>query len=303
MACCSQSLRRAATGARGRPKFGHDPRYPVTSNWPHLVQQLADFTQREMSRTRPAGLAGRPFAGRFPEPDVRGRHPSWPAWRCGRGAARLAGAGRLARARAGGWPSAPSWWARCRPASEPQAAQAAGPTRRPRWTTSATTKPLPAGTRRCCATTSNTARTTWPTPQGTRRVLTFDRDVETAIYNTLPHNLDRLLRRHPLRCPVAFVGGTQSQEMKQVGMTMTHKLVGPPRRRAADDRGQPPVPHGAPAGNRRGHRRRALRHAVAGGGALCAVRRTRAGAAQHGPGHAAGQLLPGLPTSASPSTT
>ena len=33
------------------------------------------------------------------------------------------------------------------------------------------------------------------------RVLSFDRDVETAIYNTLPHNLDALLRRHPLQVP------------------------------------------------------------------------------------------------------
>jgi pimeloyl-ACP methyl ester carboxylesterase len=62
--------------------------------------------------------------------------------------------------------------------------------------------------------------------QGTRRVLSFERDVETAIYNTLPHNLDRLLRRHPLQAPVAFIGGTESQEMKQVGMAMTHRLVG-----------------------------------------------------------------------------
>jgi pimeloyl-ACP methyl ester carboxylesterase len=58
-----------------------------------------------------------------------------------------------------------------------------------------------------------------------RRVLAFDRDVETAIYNTLPDNLDRLIRRHPLKCPVAFLGGTQSEEMRQVGMTMTHSLV------------------------------------------------------------------------------
>jgi pimeloyl-ACP methyl ester carboxylesterase len=67
-------------------------------------------------------------------------------------------------------------------------------------------------------------------PDGsTHRVLRFDRDVETAIYNTLPHNLDRLLRQHPLTCPVAFVGGTQSAEMKQVGMTMTRKVVQPDR--------------------------------------------------------------------------
>jgi surfactin synthase thioesterase subunit len=56
-------------------------------------------------------------------------------------------------------------------------------------------------------------------------VLAFDRDVETAIYNTLPDNLDRLLKRHPLKCPVAFIGGTRSEEMKQVGMTMTEQVV------------------------------------------------------------------------------
>src|SRR5690606_24855534 len=56
-------------------------------------------------------------------------------------------------------------------------------------------------------------------------VLAFDRDIETAIYNTLPHNLDRLLQRHPLRCPVAFIGGLQSAEMQRVGMAMTVKLT------------------------------------------------------------------------------
>ncbi len=61
-------------------------------------------------------------------------------------------------------------------------------------------------------------------PDG-QRVLSFNRDVETAIYNHLPHNLERLLRRHPLKCPVAFVGGLQSREMKQVGMQMTEQLT------------------------------------------------------------------------------
>ena len=35
-----------------------------------------------------------------------------------------------------------------------------------------------------------------------------------------------MLRQHPLRCPVAFIGGTESAEMKQVGMDMTYRLVG-----------------------------------------------------------------------------
>ncbi len=58
-----------------------------------------------------------------------------------------------------------------------------------------------------------------------KRVLSFDRAVETAIYNTLPDNLERLIRRHPLKCPVAFLGGRQSVEMKQVGMAMTEQIT------------------------------------------------------------------------------
>jgi len=58
-----------------------------------------------------------------------------------------------------------------------------------------------------------------------RRELAFDREVETAFYNTLPDNLDKLLSRHPLKCPVTFIGGDQSAEMKQVGMDMTRKVT------------------------------------------------------------------------------
>jgi hypothetical protein len=58
-----------------------------------------------------------------------------------------------------------------------------------------------------------------------KRVLSFRREVETAIYNTLPDNLDGLLKRHPLKCPAAFIGGLQSREMQQVGMTLTEQLV------------------------------------------------------------------------------
>lgn len=56
-------------------------------------------------------------------------------------------------------------------------------------------------------------------------MLGFSREIETAIYNTLPHNLERLVKRHLLHCPVAFIGGRYSKEMKQVGMALTEKLV------------------------------------------------------------------------------
>ena len=37
--------------------------------------------------------------------------------------------------------------------------------------------------------------------------------------------LEGMLRRHPLRCPVAFIGGRASEEMKQVGMAMTEQVT------------------------------------------------------------------------------
>ena len=56
------------------------------------------------------------------------------------------------------------------------------------------------------------------------RVLSFDRDVETAIYNSLPHNLPAMLQRHPLKCPLAFIGGTHSREMQLGGTELTDKI-------------------------------------------------------------------------------
>ena len=58
-----------------------------------------------------------------------------------------------------------------------------------------------------------------------QRYLSFDREVETAIYNGLPHKLDSLLKRHPLKCPAAFIGGTHSAEMRQAGTELTHTVV------------------------------------------------------------------------------
>jgi len=55
--------------------------------------------------------------------------------------------------------------------------------------------------------------------------LAFHRDIETAIYNTLPHDIPRFLKAHPLGSPLAFVGGTQSTEVKQVGMVATERIA------------------------------------------------------------------------------
>ena len=58
-----------------------------------------------------------------------------------------------------------------------------------------------------------------------QRWLRFDRAIETAIYNTVPDNMERLLQRRPLKCPVAFIGGTRSLELRQVGMATTERIT------------------------------------------------------------------------------
>ena len=55
--------------------------------------------------------------------------------------------------------------------------------------------------------------------------LRFTREVETRIYNTLPHHLDALLRRHAPHCPVGFIAGTQSEELRQAGAMASKALA------------------------------------------------------------------------------
>lgn len=63
-----------------------------------------------------------------------------------------------------------------------------------------------------------------PAPEGGVR-LAFRREVETRLYDTLPHHLGPLLHRHPPQCPVAFVGGTRSNEVRQVGLAATRAVT------------------------------------------------------------------------------
>lgn len=55
--------------------------------------------------------------------------------------------------------------------------------------------------------------------------LRFSRDVETAIYRSLPHHLGKLVEP-PFPVPIGFVGGTHSVELRQAGLDATRRLVG-----------------------------------------------------------------------------
>ncbi|GAB3183691.1 alpha/beta fold hydrolase [Hydrogenophaga aquatica] len=221
-----RSLRARGYQVKAVDKFGHDPRFPVTSNWPHLVEQLAEFAaEAAAGHEGPLYLVGHSMGG-FLSLMCAATHPLLAGvpvkgvvmldspvlggWRARTlqlvKQTQLIGAlspGQVSRKRRNTWPDEQAAW-------EHFAHKKAFA----RWDPQVLRDYIQHGTR------------DEATPSGTRRVLCFDRDVETRIYNTLPHNLDRLLRRHPLQCPVAFVGGTRSAEMKQVGMAMTHKLVG-----------------------------------------------------------------------------
>jgi pimeloyl-ACP methyl ester carboxylesterase len=62
-----------------------------------------------------------------------------------------------------------------------------------------------------------------PHPEGTQ--LRFTREIETAVYRSLPHHLGQVVRgRFPV--PVGFIGGSTSQECRQAGLGATRRLVG-----------------------------------------------------------------------------
>lgn len=220
-----QSLQARGFQVKAIEKFGHDPRYPVTSNWPHLVQQLADFTQAEVEKSgQPAFLVGHSLGGFLSlmcaasNPALGGQpvrgvvmvdSPILGGWRAKALSvakrAQLVGSispGAISRKRRQQWLGRDEVLAHFR--SKKAFA---------RWDEQVLRDYIDHGT-----------HDENGSPQG-QRLLSFDRDVETSIYNTLPDNMDQLLKKNPLKCPVAFIGGRQSVEMKQVGMAMTQKVT------------------------------------------------------------------------------
>lgn len=199
-------------------KYGHDARFPVTSNWPHLRDQLIDGIEQHADA--PAWLVGHSLGGylsvlaasRRPDlvrgvvlldsPLVGGLKAQ--ALRLGKatGAVQRYSPGRVSVGRRQHWPDAEAAYAHF--AAKPAFA---------RWAPAVLRDYIASGVQ----------------PAGDAAEpgysLAFRREVETTIYNTIPHHMDALLRRHPLRCPVAFVGGTQSVEIRRAGMGTTERLV------------------------------------------------------------------------------
>lgn len=212
-----RSLRGRGFTVKAIEKVGHDPQYPVTSNWPYLVRQLCDFIEQEADKTgEPVWLVGHSLGGylslmaamRLPQ-RVKGLvmidSPVLGGWKSNAVAlakrTQLVGSfapGAISKRRRTTWDSVEEAYAHFRH-KKPFA----------KWEDQVLHDYVNYGT----------------VEKDGKRVLAFDRDVETAIYNGLPHNLERQLKRHPLQCPAHFIGGTESEEMRQVGMALTRKIV------------------------------------------------------------------------------
>jgi pimeloyl-ACP methyl ester carboxylesterase len=218
-------LEKLGYSVRALEKFGHDPAYPVTSNWPHLVRQLADFAAHEVAATGKAPVFVGHSLGGFLSLMCAALHPSL-------GGISLQGVVLLDSPVIGGWKAAairlakatrlvgsvpPGAVSRRRkhewPGKDDVYAHFSSKKTFASWEAQVLRDYVEHGTHDAAA------------PGGGSRLLSFDRDVETAIYNALPHNFENILKRHPLQCPVAFVGGRQSVEIGQVGMGMTKRVT------------------------------------------------------------------------------
>lgn len=199
---------------RAIDKFGHDPRYPVTSNWPHLRDQLIHFI--EAQGAAPVHLVGHSLGGflsllaavhrpdlarsvvLLDSPVIYGIKAHSVRLAKAIGLIQKVSPGKISRQRRTTWASPDEAFAHF--ASKPNFA---------RWDPDVLRDYIAAGTQ----------------PEDNGHRLSFRREIETDIYNSIPHHLQALLRRKGLPCPVAFIGGTRSVEVRQVGMRATEQLT------------------------------------------------------------------------------
>lgn len=212
--------RQAGWRVEALAKFGHDPRFPVSSNWPHLSDELRAFI--ESLHTGPVYLVGHSMGG-FVSLLLACQRPE-----------RVQGVVLLDSPVVAGWRATTVQFAKATGLIRRFSPAQISHRRREHWACIEEARSYFA---------SKSVFARW-SPQvledylacgleASQRAdgsvqLAFDRRVESRIYNTLPHHMPQLLRRHPPRCPVGFIGGTASLEVRQVGpggMAATQRLT------------------------------------------------------------------------------
>ena len=237
-----EAWRKAGWRVLAPEKLGHDPAYPVSNGWRHLRDELLHFIEREAG-AGPVALVGHSMGGylsllaasRRPAlvnavvlldaPIVSGwRAPAFGLLKMsglmGRG-----GPGKASARRRVHWPSLQA--AREHFASKPAFA---------RWDTRMLADYLRHGFMPDTSGASDAgdagdagdaAASSGSSHAAAGVTLAFNRETETRIYNTLPHDVPALLKRHPLRCPVGYIGSKRSAESRQLGIDFVRRLAGP----------------------------------------------------------------------------
>lgn len=216
-----EAWRSAGWSVHALPIIGHDPAYPVTSNWPHLRQQLIDFIEKDvrpqMTSPGPVMLVGHSLGGMLSllvasrRPDLAQGlvlldAPLVAGWRArGLQLAKATGLiarvspGKVSRQRRHEWPN-----------KQAVLTHFAAKQKFARWDPRVLQDYVDSGFE--------------DGGDGLTR-LRFKREQETRIYDTLPHHLGRLIGRYPPHCPIGFVAGTESEELRQAGSAASKALA------------------------------------------------------------------------------
>jgi pimeloyl-ACP methyl ester carboxylesterase len=218
------------------PMFAHNPAYPTTSNWPNLRDELLAFVQQHAAG-QPVHLVGHSLGGYLSmlaachrpaniqsvvlvdSPLVYGWKAKGLHFAKATGLVRHGSPGKVSQRRRWQWPSAAAAYQHY--AAKPIFA---------RWAPgvladylAAGLEPDPTALNGTIGTTGAAGTTSASSPGAVR--LVFTREAETQLYNTIAHHMTGLLRRHPPQCPVHFIGGRQSAEVKLTGLGLTQRAT------------------------------------------------------------------------------
>jgi pimeloyl-ACP methyl ester carboxylesterase len=214
-------LRRRGFQVHALEKIGHNPAYPVTSNWPHLVEEVHAFAKPLVEAHQgPVILVGHSLGGMlslmlaalYPElahAVVMVDAPAVAGWQANllRISKKLSftakySPGAVSKKRRHQWGSLEE--VRQHFASKKNFA---------RWHPQTLEDYVQHGTQEVMV------------DGQMRRELSFSREIETLIYNTVPHHLESLIKHHPLKCPISLVAARHSREMKLAGIEFTKRIT------------------------------------------------------------------------------